>query len=110
VDQSISQVYGSSNVTEQASPDGSGAGSSPKFSWLKLPRVNIKFVAIGVLLLASLYAGGLYIGSLKNVYEKQSRLAQLSVELTTEYNNPFVASNQYVDPFDEFKSPFNSLK
>jgi len=32
------------------------------------------------------------------------------VELRTEYKNPFLSENQYVNPFDEFKSPFNSLK
>ena len=32
------------------------------------------------------------------------------VELVTEYQNPFRQRSQYVNPFDDFKSPFNNLK
>ena len=32
------------------------------------------------------------------------------VALKTEYQNPFDRDSQYVNPFDEFKSPFQSLQ
>lgn len=31
------------------------------------------------------------------------------VELKTEYKNPFDKETQYVNPFQEFKNPFNNL-
>lgn len=33
-----------------------------------------------------------------------------SVEIKTEYSNPFDRSTQYVNPFEEFKSPFTVLQ
>lgn len=35
--------------------------------------------------------------------------ARPSVSLKTEYKNPFAKESQYVNPFDEFKSPFVNL-
>lgn len=32
-----------------------------------------------------------------------------AVELKTEYKNPFTKEAQYVNPFNEFKNPFNNL-
>lgn len=31
------------------------------------------------------------------------------VELKTQYQNPFKAQSQYVNPFQEFKNPFDNL-
>lgn len=36
--------------------------------------------------------------------------AETAVELKTKYNNPFDKQAQYVNPFDQYKSPFQNLK
>lgn len=40
----------------------------------------------------------------------EGRQAAVPVSLTTEYKNPFDRDSQYVNPFQEFKSPFHSLQ
>ncbi len=32
------------------------------------------------------------------------------VELKTEYKNPFAKQSQYINPFDQYKSPFHNLR
>lgn len=32
-----------------------------------------------------------------------------TVELKTEYNNPFKKNTQYANPFNDFKNPFNNI-
>lgn len=40
-----------------------------------------------------------------NIVQKQP-----TVEVKSEYRNPFDKRNQYVNPFDQYKSPFLNLK
>lgn len=36
--------------------------------------------------------------------------SEVKVNLQTQYQNPFDKSAQYVNPFDSYKNPFDSLK
>lgn len=52
-----------------------------------------------------------YILISKGIIKKPSFLGPktASVELKTEYKNPFDKETQYVNPFQEFKNPFNNI-
>ncbi len=60
--------------------------------------VAIVLVSVGVIKLPS---------SLKNLVSKNT---ETSVEVKTEYKNPFAKESQYINPFDQYKSPFLTLK
>ncbi|MBI2066128.1 hypothetical protein HYT60_01290 [Candidatus Woesebacteria bacterium] len=50
-------------------------------------------------------------GVIQNPIPEQLRLFQKSdVELKSQYTNPFEADTQYVNPFSQYKNPFDFLK
>lgn len=70
----------------------------------------IKFQPILALLLVSIVVIGvayvlLVIGVIKNPFSKE-----LKVPLKAAYENPFDQTTQYVNPFSEYKNPFDYLK
>lgn len=62
-------------------------------------------VSVGGLILVLLFAKG---GLKKAKLPFQKETPQ--VELKTEYKNPFAKESQYVNPFDQYKSTFLSLR
>jgi hypothetical protein len=77
--------------------------------WLKSKRVYIPALVVagaGVVTYLLLYTGVI---SLPGV-SLPGVSAQPEVQLEEAYENPFRVENQYVNPFDEYKSPFNSLQ
>ncbi len=46
----------------------------------------------------------------KNRFKLPGSAGKPTVEVKTTYKNPFKKENQYVNPFDEFKSPFLNVK
>ena len=50
-------------------------------------------------------------GVIPNPIPEQLRLLQKpGVELKSQYTNPFKADTQYVNPFSQYKNPFDFLK
>ena len=62
-------------------------------------RKNILIVSILLLILAS----GII------VFFLTQNKKEPTVSLTKEYNNPFEKSTQYVNPFSDYKNPFDNL-
>lgn len=60
--------------------------------------VVVVLVSMGVIKLPS---------SLSSLVTKKSGA---TVQVKTEYKNPFAKESQYVNPFDQYKSPFLTLK
>lgn len=76
-----------------------------------LPLFLIFFV--GIVVAVVLVSGGIvkFPSSLKNFTTIiTTKKAETPVEVKTEYKNPFAKESQYVNPFDQYKSPFLSLK
>ena len=71
------------------------------FVHLLLIVVILVVVGIGV---------GVYLLVFKGKISLPGQTAKPTVEVKKEYRNPFAKSSQYVNPFDEFKSPFLNLK
>ncbi len=73
-------------------------------------------VALLPLLLILLVVGGLLVYFGVNNYlptynkPQTQSTTQQAVPLKTDYQNPFDKNNQYVNPFAEYKNPFDSLK
>ena len=59
---------------------------------------------IAIAAIASAYVL-LVLGVIKNPFSKE-----LKVPLTEVYQNPFDQNTQYVNPFSEYKNPFDSLE
>jgi len=69
-----------------------------------LPLVVV-VVAIIVVLGLLLLRGGV----VRKAPSEAPRAARQQVELTSGYSNPFEKETQYVNPFAEYKNPFDSL-
>ena len=71
----------------------------------------LTLLAIGLLLGAAL---GLFLiskGVIKNPAPNILRISQpAQVELKADYKNPLNKASQYVNPFSEYKNPFDLLK
>ena len=78
--------------------------------------VNKGFIHPIPLLLMVLVAGlgiGYFLiskGFVKNPAPSLIKIPTSSVELAADYKNPLDKSSQYVNPFSEFKNPFDSLQ
>lgn len=57
---------------------------------------------VGIGIIVVLVAGG--------VIKLPNSKTTANVEVKTDYKNPFAKESQYVNPFDQYKSPFLSLK
>ena len=69
---------------------------------LMLPLLILVLVGAGIFLLTQgiIKIPGLSLPSV-SLFQKKT-----SVELKTEYKNPFKKETQYVNPFDKYKNPF----
>lgn len=45
-----------------------------------------------------------------NIFKKTQTSKEPTIELKSEYQNPFDKNSQYVNPFDQYKSPFLTVK
>jgi hypothetical protein len=48
--------------------------------------------------------------SAKSAGKKSTPKKEVQVPLNTQYNNPFDKNSQYVNPFSQYKNPFDTLK
>ena len=81
-------------------------GNSAKIAALIVVVVLLFVLGVGVFVfMRSTMRGGLSSASPADTDQ-----VPVQVSLTSEYKNPFDQDSQYVNPFEEFKSPFHSLQ
>ncbi|MBI3251527.1 MAG: hypothetical protein HYZ62_01295 [Candidatus Andersenbacteria bacterium] len=90
-------------------PDISSLSSSPLKKWPPSRRTVIVVVLVIIVVVIVTF---LVVNSLSDtpVDIGSAILGQSKVEVKSEYKNPFDRNNQFVNPFSEVKSPFNSLQ
>lgn len=71
--------------------------------------VHLLPLFLGVVVVAALGYLVIFKGVVKNPLPGLIK-TQTSVEPTATYENPLDKSSQYVNPFSEFKNPFDALK
>ena len=71
---------------------------------IKLMRAMPIVLLVAIVAIASAYVL-LVLGVVKNPFSKE-----LKVPLTEVYQNPFDQNTQYVNPFSEYKNPFDYLE
>lgn len=92
----------------------------PKKSLLELAKSEsgVVHLLIPILIIAVVAAAAfalIYFGVIKNpvpqvIQTQQESKKEPTVSLQTKYQNPFDKSAQYVNPFSEYKNPFDTLK
>lgn len=63
------------------------------------------FIIVLLAVVYFLYARGI----IKLTQKKSSLAVEPKVQLQTKYDNPFDANSQYVNPFSEYKNPFDAF-
>ncbi|GEM_PF-1916008 len=70
-----------------------------------LPLLAVLVLSIGILLYFLVVKGKVSTSSIPVLSKNEGK-----VTLKSEYDNPFDKSSQYVNPFNQYKNPFDKLK
>ena len=69
---------------------------------------KLYLLAVGILIAETLFLGYIFTSN-KARQAKQPQDSVAQVQLKEAYQNPFDANTQYVNPFSEYKNPFDQL-